>query len=484
MAAADMNSQAFWNDFMRRPEVREAYQADKKLQMKKTAWKEARAEIEEFGERRMTLADALEEAPADIKKLVAPIFHIRVVEQFLWSVYDDCKKNKGNFAEQLREERYLGQLTKLRENFQEGGEARMEEIEKEWSAVCDEIAKDEEAKKVVEPVRPDMQTLKHVLEFGQECKIQGNLKFREGLYEEALEIYSQGDEMMKKFKVDKHMKNEHKWLKDEHLACLKNKSQAALKLEKFSMALEAANSALELDVEDHKAWYRKVQAEKGMGRFEDAEESLNRLEDVAKWNPDRRRILRDCEAERNRIRAAKIKHKEGTKEMLGKAFEAGVFSLDRQREQELEDKVGGDPAAKVENTDVPKKAIEQLKPLERNITLTAAHAGDLIDELADAYAQSAFQERVRKCARDSGFQRQIFLIRLKSIAFEVQKPILQKWGFEGSDHGVREMTAAIRDHVGRKDGKEMPAWLKEKQDRCLKTLYGGEEGGMLGIIGL
>ena len=55
------------------------------------------------------------------------------------------------------------------------------------------------------------------------------------------------------------------------------------------------------------------------------------------------------------------------------------------------------------------------------------------------------------------------------MAFEVQKPVLEKWGFEaaptapcamsacskldlafkGNEHGVREMTAAIREHAGR-----------------------------------
>merc|ERR1712039_164710 len=152
----------------------------------------------------------------------------------------------------------------------------------------------------------------------QECKREGNEKYQEGLYEEALHIYSQGDEALKQWKVDKHMKNEHKWLTDYHLSCLKNKSQAALKLVLFQTALDAAEAALKLDIEDHKAWYRKVQAQKGLGRFKDAEDSLVRLEDVAKWCPDKRRILRDCEAERKSIRCANVKYKNGTKEMLGK----------------------------------------------------------------------------------------------------------------------------------------------------------------------
>lgn len=475
--AGDQNSQAFWNEFMRRPDAKAAYQADKKLQDKKDQWLAERNEIEERGRRRELLADALEDAPADLKKLIAPMFHIRVVEQMLWMVYDESQKNNANFHEKLRDERSLAHLTRLREHFQEGGEERMEDVEKQWYSMCDQIAVDEEAKKDKKPISIDIHTLKHVLEFAQECKREGNLKFSEGLYEEALAIYSQGDDVMKKWKVEKHLKNEHKWLKDYHLACLKNKAQAALKLELFQTALEAAEAALGLDPEDHKAWYRKVLAFKGLGKFIEADEALNKLEEVAHWCPERRQILRDCEAERKRIRWAAAKHKQGTQEMLSKAFQAGIFSGDRERELEEARK-----ALPAQEPQAPRKRLEPARPLERKIHLTAALAGELVDELSEGYGARRFQERVQKCARDSGYERSLFLTRLKDIAFEIQKPILEKWGFEGSEHGVREMQAAVRDHVGRKEGEELPLWLKAKQDRCIELLYGGKEGGMLQAI--
>lgn len=94
-------------------------------------------------------------------------------------------------------------------------------------------------------------TRQELLEYAQQCKYEGNEKFREGLYEEALFIYSQGDEAMRRWIVEgKSLKNEHKWLTDNRLACLKNKAQAALRLELFQTALEAAGAALALDDED------------------------------------------------------------------------------------------------------------------------------------------------------------------------------------------------------------------------------------------
>eukprot|EP00747_Dinoflagellata_sp_TGD_P209775 gnl/TRDRNA2_/TRDRNA2_83148_c0_seq2.p1 gnl/TRDRNA2_/TRDRNA2_83148_c0~~gnl/TRDRNA2_/TRDRNA2_83148_c0_seq2.p1 ORF type:complete len:272 (+),score=70.73 gnl/TRDRNA2_/TRDRNA2_83148_c0_seq2:104-919(+) len=268
----------------------------------------------------------------------------------------------------------------------------------------------------------------------------------------------------------------------------------------FSTALEASESALKLDEEDHKAWYRKVQALKGLGKFKEAEEALVRLEDVAQWCPDRRRILRDCEGERKRLKWASAKHKLGTREMLGKALESGIFSNDREKEledaainAELPEKSQVPAFAPPQRqaqlaADKPRRAIAPTpvpaapqKPLERSIHLTAALAGDLIDELAEAYSKKWFQEKVHKCARDSGYERSIFLLRLKDIAFDVQKPILEKWGFDGTEHGVREMTAAIREHA-KSDGKGMPEWLKKKHDRCLHQLYGGKESGMLEVL--
>merc|ERR1711976_878652 len=118
------------------------------------------------------------------------------------------------------------------------------------------------------------------------------------------------------------------------------------------------------------------------------------------------------------------------------------------------------------------------RPLERNVQLTAALAGELMDELSEAYDQGWYQERVQKCARDSSFDKSVFLMRLKDIAFEAQKPVLVKWGFDGSAQGVREMTAAIQEHTG----ERMPTWLGEKRERCLELLYGGREGGMADIM--
>merc|ERR1712139_477329 len=102
----------------------------------------------------------------------------------------------------------------------------MEELQKQSEALTAAKLEHEEKKREVQPEKIDMATLKSLLEYTQECKFNGNELFKEGLYEEAMALYSQADEAMKKWKIDKHLKNEHKWFTDSHLSVLKNKAQA------------------------------------------------------------------------------------------------------------------------------------------------------------------------------------------------------------------------------------------------------------------
>eukprot|EP00435_Cladocopium_sp_Y103_P064802 s701_g26.t1 len=111
--SGDINSQAFWNEFMRRPDAKAAYQAERRLQEmeirqwlprgrpgkeKKRLWLEERKVIEDF--------DGFLhqwEAPAELKKLIAPMFHIRFVEDYLWMIFDECAKKQKSFHDKLRD---------------------------------------------------------------------------------------------------------------------------------------------------------------------------------------------------------------------------------------------------------------------------------------------------------------------------------------------------------------------------------------------
>eukprot|EP00933_Yihiella_yeosuensis_P082105 TRINITY_DN95864_c0_g1_i1.p1 TRINITY_DN95864_c0_g1~~TRINITY_DN95864_c0_g1_i1.p1 ORF type:complete len:579 (+),score=158.54 TRINITY_DN95864_c0_g1_i1:63-1799(+) len=122
---------------------------------------------------------------------------------------------------------------------------------------------------------------------------------------------------------------------------------------------------------------------------------------------------------------------------------------------------------------------ESFEPMERSFDLTLTLAGDFVDELARGYAQPWFQELVQKCAKDCGYDREKFLVRLQDVAFEVQRPILENWGFEGDEQGLYDMTSILREHLQGTGKEGVPSWLQERIDQCLTLLFGGVEGGML-----
>jgi len=130
------------------------------------------------------------------------------------------------------------------------------------------------------------------------------------------------------------------------------------------------------------------------------------------------------------------------------------------------------PQWAVEGHAPPRKARD--KPLERTFDLTLTLVGDFVDELARGYSQPWFQELVQECARHCGHRRKEFLMHLQDIAFEVQKPILENWGFDGDEQGVYDMTSILREH-----SQGAPSWLQERVDRCLALLYGGQMAGTL-----
>ena len=70
---------------------------------------------------------------------------------------------------------------------------------------------------------------------------------------------------------------------------------------------------------------------------------------------------------------------------------------------------------------------------------------------------------------------------LRGVAFDTQKPVLEKWGFEQTPKGLAEMQAALRDFTV---GKDADPYLKTYSQEVVEILYGGKELGMYKAIGL
>eukprot|EP00439_Symbiodinium_sp_Y106_P064350 s336_g10.t1 len=116
----------------------------------------------------------------------------------------------------------------------------------------------------------------------------------------------------------------------------------------------------------------------------------------------------------------------------------------------------------------------QCSTWERTSELTLTLTGDFVDELARGYSQPWFQDLVRQCIEESGDQ-QTLLERLHDVAFEVQKPVLENWGFGGNDQGLFDMTSILREHSA-----HGPLWLQEKIFSCLRLLLPCQQESAIG----
>jgi len=115
-------------------------------------------------------------------------------------------------------------------------------------------------------------------------------------------------------------------------ALLRNRAQAALKRGLFAETLQSAEEALELNVEDHKAWFRKACALEGLGRLEDVEDCPRRIDDISVGRPDKERLQKDTSAKRAHILALQERSAEAHKKMLQRGCQKSLFSSERSQE--------------------------------------------------------------------------------------------------------------------------------------------------------
>lgn len=293
-----------------------------------------------------------------------------------------------------------------------------------------------------------------------------------------------------------------------HRQCLNNKANAALQMDQWQTALRAAESALKLKMDDEKALFRKAQALEGLGRTDEALEVLDEVEQIAEDMDEdfREQILDDVKERREEIKAIEHKAAKSFNNMFKamgdkQVFGSGRFLADgtspppaltgaeerqlkRIKEQdeyragklkyELEQRrKEGKPLVDLPQEPempTPNKPPLGFRSSERTRTLTKAQAQQLLEDLMGAYSVDAFQKRVHADAKAVMFEFQPFLKRLKKTAFEVQEPLLSKWGFDPSEEGLAEMMVCLSDHTF-KD----PA-LRKLADETTKMLYGGEDG--------
>merc|ERR1719281_655000 len=101
-----------------------------------------------------------------------------------------------------------------------------------------------------------------------------------------------------------------------HGAVLRNLAQACIKLEKWAEGIEAADDAIKIDDQDHKAWFRKACALEGLGKIEEIEACLQQVDDISVGRTDRDRIQKETKLKREKILSIKEKDDKFQKRIL------------------------------------------------------------------------------------------------------------------------------------------------------------------------
>lgn len=448
---------------------------------------EQHSQVMRCNRKREEVAELLEECPMDVKRLVTPVLKYRVVESLLQSVNDEAKEMGVPFQELLQSTETMRELHLLRRRLDEGGDAEAKRLQEEVDTMTNRARQAlAEERRELEKARGrtviDMQGLKLALTFGEKCKKDGLIEWQRGNLEEAIASWRQGDDTLRRFRAPKSCISENMMILELHSATLRNIAQAAIKLECWGEAIDAADRVIDMNQDDHKAFFRKACALEGLGKLDEAARCLDRIEDIVVGRADRDRIVQECKQRRERLHAQEARDTARQQRMLRRSMEKHIFSSSR-------DRLSTEPSS-APSTDrglatiaaqaplVPVK-MQECEPYRVNNTeckkITRDGAWDLLDDLEAAYADPCFKKRVDKLSADVVFNARHFMEHLSGVALDVQKPVLKKWGFEPSASGLLEMQIALDSHT---KGLDKDPKLEARARAVEKTVYGSPELNM------
>eukprot|EP00931_Biecheleriopsis_adriatica_P021503 TRINITY_DN14045_c0_g1_i1.p1 TRINITY_DN14045_c0_g1~~TRINITY_DN14045_c0_g1_i1.p1 ORF type:complete len:687 (-),score=191.03 TRINITY_DN14045_c0_g1_i1:9-2069(-) len=459
----DANDPEFWYHAARRPFHKALLRTEQHWNGRRKVWLSQFDQVKDMNQKRELIADLLEECPNDVKRLVTPIMHFSITMTILSNFLDKARQLNTSFEDVLLDEESLSTLRGIRQKIDAGGPKAAEEMLMEYGArvgILNEELEDD--------LRPqerrvaDVHTLAEVMNWGQKCKKDGLIEWERGNWAEAHASWRQADETLQLFKAAE--KESNQLLFDLHGAVLKNLAQACMKLGYWCDAVKAADTATQLCPEDHKAWFRKACALEGLGRLEEVEECLQKIEECSVGRPDRMRIAKDTQAKREKLQALREREQTSLRRTFEKALDKNIFSEDRAGVRAtttvLEHVAGGEQMKR----EMPGRLHDESRK-----QLTRDGAEDLLLALRDAYRDSTFQLQVLKLAQDVRGEKRAFLTHLKRVALPLQKPVLEQFGFEPSEQGLKEMTRALQDHTR---GPKVDAAVKRAADEATIALYG------------
>lgn len=457
------NSPEFWNNASRKPHMKALMQTDDHWKHRKNTWLEQFSQVRDANKGRDEVCDRLEECTMATKRLVAPIMHCRAVEMHLQQIVKQANERGIPFAQMLETAENQRRLRDFRNTLDFEGESGAERLFNEIHQRNLTENESYQKKRQLEEPKTDS-TMKEVKDhLGYACKYRqdGLVEWEKGNHEEALKAWRLGCEALLKIRIPDTHTEEQEFKSEARIRLLKNRAQAALKLSLWNEALECADLALKIDDQDEKAWFRKACALEGLGRVKEMEPCFSMIENIAVGRADRDRIEREIRSKRERLKIIMERDDIKQQRMLQRGLQKSLFSEERDKPVSNAKALEGPPVIS-HNLAVPNVDESTRKRLTRD------GCEDLLKELERAYSEPSFREQVRKLARDVRSQEE-FTCYLNKVALPLQRPIVTKWGFEGTDLGVAEMRRAIQDHTL---GSEASKELKRQAESTLRALYG------------
>lgn len=339
--------QEFWVNLTRKPYAKTILRTEQHNVERKQAWLQQYGRVALGNNLREELADELEACTPELKRIIAPIFKYRITEISLWNAHREAQQRQVPLSAILAQPEQLHRLHCLRAELDTGGAKAAERLLLDFCARAEarmlEAGKRKKDAEHSVPLLVDTETMAKHMTMAQKLRKDGYIEWHKGAVEEAFASWQEAESYLYRRRLDQNHLEENKIVDELHSVLLKNISQAALKLGFWSDALAAAKDALAIDEEDHKAWFRRACALEGLGRYKEAEEALDRIEDLAVDRADRARIVRDVGTRRRVMAGLADQHTETERRAFQRALASGVFSdgrvdsLEDQDDEELRD---------------------------------------------------------------------------------------------------------------------------------------------------
>ncbi|CAJ1431207.1 unnamed protein product [Effrenium voratum] len=456
-----LEDQEFWNEAARQPWAKVLLRKEQFWTERRNVWLKQYGAVIRGNRGRSQVVDQLEDCPMELKRLVAPFLHHRVVENLLLTALEEASELGLPLGDFLPGSELMRELQACCARLAEPNQAVLmqNELDGRMRAAQEAALKEQEQQAKAQPrTIIDMEGLRVALEYGQKCRKDGLVEYHRGNFEEALHSWRQGDVALRRFRAPLRCEVENAMVRDLHGSVLRNLSQAALRLGEYTEALDTANRAIALtggrglpdawdalglgleaagDI-DVKAWFRRHMALEGLGEVQEAAACLLYIEEAAVSRPDGDRLRQDCQRRRDHLRKRQTRSAQEEARMLRLSLKSGVFG-----DREAQAAAPSVPEARIP---APAESARPSSPRGQR-SLTREGAWEVLEDLLAAYGDSSFVQRVDKLSKDVRFDAREFAPRLARLSFEAQEPILRKWGFEASVLGAKDLKLAVQESI-------------------------------------